>query len=152
MRKHIFTIAAAISVAVLAAVPFAFAQHAHGMRMHDGMGMPMFMGHLGHLKQELGLTDQQSSDIKTIFTDLRTQNEQYRQSMHGTMKQVAQILLNNPNDIAAAQALLDQQAATERTMKTNALTAASKALNVLTPEQRTKLGTMIQEHMGRMQK
>ena len=150
MRKHVLTIAAAIVVAVLIAVPFAFAQHGHGM--HDGMGMPMFLGHLQHVKAELGLTDQQTTDIKAIVKDLRTQNEQYRQSMHGTMKQVAQILLNNPNDIAAAQAQLDQQAATERTMKTNALTAASKALSVLTPEQRTKLGTMIQEHMGRMQK
>ena len=150
MRKHVLTIAAALVVAVLIAVPFAFAQRAHGM--HDGMGMPMFLGHLQHLKAELGLTDQQTTDIKAIFEDLRTQNEQYRQSMHGTMQQVAQILLNNPNDIAAAQALVDQQAATERTMKTNALAAASKALNVLTPEQRTKLGTIIQEHMGRMQK
>jgi Spy/CpxP family protein refolding chaperone len=150
MRKHVLTIAAAIVVAVLIAVPFAFAQHAHGMR--GNMGMPMFLGHLQHVKAELGLTDQQTTDIKAIFKDLRTQNEQYRQSMHGTMKQVAQILLNNPNDIAAAQAVLDQQAATERTMKTNALTAASKALNVLTPEQRTKLGTMIQERTGRMQK
>ena len=152
MRKHVLTIAAAVALAVLVAVPFAFAQHTHAMRMHDGMGMPMFLGHLNHVKAELGLTDQQTTDIKAIFKDLRTQNEQYRQSMHGTMKQVAQILVNNPNDIAAAQALLDQQAATERTMKTNALTAASKALNVLTPEQRTKLGTMLQEHMGRMQK
>ena len=149
MRKHLLTIAAAVVLAVLVAVPFAFAQHAHGMH---GMGMPMFLGHLNHVKAELGLTDQQTSDIKAIFKDLRTQNAQYRESMHGTMQQVAQILLNNPNDIAAAQALLDQQAATERTMKTNALTAASKALNVLTPEQRSKLGTMLQEHMGRMQK
>ena len=37
-------------------------------------------------------------------------------------------------------------------IRTNALNAASKALNVLTPDQRTKLSTMVQEHLGRMQK
>jgi len=150
MRKHTVAIVAAAVLAVLVAVPFAFAQHGRGM--HHGMGEAMFFGHLQQLQSQLGLTDQQASDIKAIFADLRTQNDQYRQSAHGTMQQVAQILLNNPNDIAAAQALLDQQAATERTMKTNALTAASKALSVLTPDQRTKLGTLLQDHMGRMQK
>src|SRR2546423_6969976 len=121
MRKHVLTIAAALVVAVLIAVPFAFAQHGRGM--HDGMGMPMFLGHLQHLKSELGLTDQQSSDIKAGFSDPRTQNEQYRQTMHGTMQQSAQILLNNPNAIAAAQVLLDQQAAHEPPMKTKAVEA-----------------------------
>jgi len=87
-----------------------------------------------------------------VFEDLRQQNAQYRQSMHSTMQQVAQILLNNPNDVAAAQAVIDEQTNAERTMKINALNAASKALNVLTPDQRTKLSTMVQEHLGRMQK
>jgi Spy/CpxP family protein refolding chaperone len=38
---------------------------------------------------------------------------------------------------------------TERVMRTNALNAASKALSVLTPDQRTKLSTMVKEHLDR---
>jgi len=151
MRKTTVVIAAAVALVAMIAVPIAFAQHARGMH-GEAFGGPMFLGHLQHLKQDLGLSDQQASDIKAVFQDLRQQNAQYRQSMHSTMQQVAQILLNNPNDVAAAQAVIDQQTNTERTMKINALNAASKALNLLTPDQRTKLSTMVQEHLGRMQK
>ena len=106
MRKTTVVIAAAVALVAMIAVPIAFAQHARGMH-GEAFGGPMFLGHLQHLKQELGLSDQQASDIKAVFQDLRQQNAQYRQSMHSTMQQVAQILLNNPNDVAAAQAVID---------------------------------------------
>jgi Spy/CpxP family protein refolding chaperone len=121
--------------------------------MHgQGFGGPMFFGHLRHAQQVLGLSEQQVSDIKTIFSGLRQQNQQLRQSQRATMQQVMQILLNNPNDVASAQALIDQQAAAERTIKINALNAASKALNVLTPDQRAKAASLLQQHMGAQQK
>ena len=148
MKKHTLAIAAAVVMAGLIAAPIALAQHAKGMR-GDGVGQHMLFGHLKHAQQALGLSDQQTTDIKAIFHDLRQQNQQYRQSRRGTMQQVAQMLINNPNDVAAAQALIDQQTAAERTMKVNALNAAAKALNVLTPEQRTRLGSMLQERMGK---
>ena len=151
MKKHTVAIATAVALLALVAVPIAFAQHARHMRS-EGFGGGMFFGHLGHVKSQLGLSDQQTSDIKAIFQQLREQNQPYRDSMHSTMHQVAQILINNPNDVASAQALINQQADAERTMKLNALNAASKALNVLTPDQRGKLSAMMQEHMGRIQK
>ncbi len=151
MRKSIVFSAAAIVLVALIAVPFAFAQR--GRAMHaEGFGGPMILGHLQHAKQALGLSDQQVSDIRGVFENLRQQNEPYRTSMRTTMQQVAQTLLNNPNDVAAAQALIDQQIDAERAMKTNALNAASKALNVLTADQRTKLSTMVQERMSRSAK
>lgn len=155
MNKKYLTIAAVVATLALVAAPFALAQRMHGGP--HGMGGPgdiggvMFLGHLQQAKQALGLSDQQVSDIETIFKDLRTQNQQYRESLHGTMQQIATILINNPNDTAAAQALLDKQADTEKQMKTNALLAASKALNVLTPDQRGKLQTFISERHARMQ-
>jgi Spy/CpxP family protein refolding chaperone len=57
--------------------------------------------------------------------------------------QVAQTLISNPNDVAAAQAQLDQQNAVEATLKTNTLAAAARALNVLTPDQRAKVGEFL---------
>jgi Spy/CpxP family protein refolding chaperone len=150
MKKRVLVTTSAIALVALTliAVPL-FAQRMHGM--HAGGEMPgaMMLGHLAHAKAELGLSDQQSADIKAVFQNLREQNKTYRQSMHGTMSQVAQILINNPNDVASAQALLDQQLESERVMRTNALNAAAKALNVLTPDQRTKLGTMLKDHLDR---
>ena len=143
MKKRTLIFSIAAIVVVLAAVPFAMAQH---RRMHGHGGM--FFG-LQRAKSALGLSDQQSSDIKQIFTDLRTQNEPLRTSMRGGRQAIAQLLLANPNDVAGAQALLDKQIDAERQMKRNALTAASKALNVLTPEQRTKASAFLQERMAK---
>jgi Spy/CpxP family protein refolding chaperone len=64
------------------------------------------------------------------------------------MHQIMQTLLKNPNDLAAAQALLDQQTESEKVMKLNVLNAASKALNVLNADQRAKLSDLIEKHMA----
>jgi Spy/CpxP family protein refolding chaperone len=145
MKKRTLIFSAAALVIVLAAVPFAMAQHMRGHR--HGHGAMMFG--LQRAKAVLGLSDQQSADIKQIFADLRTQNEPLRTSMRGGRQAIAQVLLANPNDVAGAQALLDKQLATERQMKVNALTAASKALNVLTPDQRTKASAFLQQRMAK---
>lgn len=144
--KRKLIIAAVVLMAGLTAVPFAYAQVG---RMHHagGAGFP-FLAHVGHLKRQLDLSDDQVTQIKGIFKDFRAQNAPYRDQLHGGMKAVAQALINNPNDIAGAQALLDQQSAAEKAMKSNALVAASKALNVLTADQRAKLGQIMSEHMA----
>jgi Spy/CpxP family protein refolding chaperone len=153
MNKKYLTIAAVVATLVLVVAPFALAQRMHG-GPHGGpgeLGGVMFLGHLQHAKQALGLSDQQVSDIETIVKALHTQNAQYRESLHGSMQQIATTLIANPNDLATAQALLDKQSETERQLKSNALAAASKALNVLTADQRAKLGEFIKEHHSRMQ-
>ena len=146
MSKRKLILVTIIAIAALAAVPFAYAQ-AGRMHRFGGAGFPL-LGHLGHLKAELNLTDDQVGEIKSIVQDFHAQNAQYRDQLHGGLKAVAQALINNPNDIAGAQALLDQQNAAEKAMKSNALVAASKALNVLTADQRAKLGQMLSEHMA----
>jgi Spy/CpxP family protein refolding chaperone len=145
MKKRTLIFSAAALVIVLAAVPFAMAQHMRGK--HHGHGGMMFG--LERAKSALGLSDQQSTDIKQIFADLRTQNEPLRTSLRGGRQAIAQLLLANPNDIAGAQALLDKQIDAERQMKHNALAAASKALNVLTPDQRTKASAFLQQRMAK---
>jgi Spy/CpxP family protein refolding chaperone len=146
MKKRTLIFSAAALVIVLAAVPFAMAQHMRGRHGHRHGGM---MFGLEGAKSALGLSDQQSTDIKQIFTDLKTQNEPLRTSMRGGRQVIAQLLLANPNDVAGAQALLDKQIDAERQMKHNALTAASKALNVLTPDQRTKASAFLQQRMAK---
>lgn len=153
MKRRNLILAVVVILAVLVVVPFALAQHRIGGRHGHGCmaganGMMMF-GHLGRAKVALGLSDQQAADIKKIFADLRTQNEPYRASLRGGMQSVAQALIANPNDVAAAQALLDKQNDAERVMKSNALNAAAKALNVLSSDQRAKAATFLQQRIAR---
>jgi len=145
MKTRTVLFSSAAALVVILAVPFAFAQHGRGM--HERGDMMMF-GHLQKAKDALGLSDQQMTDIKAIFQQLHEQNASYRQQVHGGMQQIMQTLVKNPNDLAAAQALIDQQTEAERAMKSNMLNAASKALNVLTADQRAKLSDLIQEHMA----
>lgn len=158
MKKRLILIT--LILAAVAAVPFLYAAgpggHGHrGSRGHGishGLGHGMaFLAHLQHAKSELDLSDAQMELLKDIVQETRDKNGQYREQIHGTMKSIATTLLTNPNDIAGAQAVLDRQAATEKALKTNLLVAASKALNVLTPEQRTKLALHLAEHGNRWQ-
>ena len=86
---------------------------------------------------------------RVIAQQLHDQNAPYHEQLRGGFQAIAKTLLENPNDVAAAQALLDQQSVTEKTLKSNMLNAASKALNVLTAEQRAKVGQFIAEREAR---
>jgi Spy/CpxP family protein refolding chaperone len=156
MKKRSLILIASLVAVVLIAAPFVLhAQnrrggHFGGPGMHQGFGgAAAFLGHLRQLKEELDLSDAQSDQIHAILRDTHRQNAQYREQMHGGYMSVVQTLIANPNDVAAAQARLDQQTEAERALKANLLASASKALNVLTPEQRTKLGTLLAEHSAR---
>ncbi len=148
MKKRTLIITAA-ALAIVLAVPFAFAQHMRMQGQQAAPGMPMFLFRLQHAQQALGLSDQQVSDIQSIFQALKQQNAPVAQSLRGGMLQIAQTLVNDPNNVQAAQALIDQQSAARHTIEVNTLNAASKALNVLTTDQRAQLLTMIQKRMNR---
>ena len=141
MKKTTLTISILALVALVAA-PFLYAGPGRRHAMAGGFGP---LGHLERAQQELGLSDQQVDAIKAIFKDAREQNAAYRDQLRGGFDGVMSTLLKNPNDVAAAQAIIDQQTQAERALKSNLLSAASKALNVLTPDQREKLGQMIAE-------
>jgi Spy/CpxP family protein refolding chaperone len=152
MKTRNAIIATILAVGLLAAVPLAYGGPG-GRGMHrghgDGFGAGMLFGHLRHVQEELDLSDQQVEQIKAIFAEVHEQNAQYREQLHGGLHGAMETLLADPNNLSAAQAALDQQAAAERAMKQNLLAAASKALNVLTPAQRSELAQMIQERSKR---
>ncbi len=148
MKKTTLTIVGIVALSALVAVPFLYAQGPRHMRGAMGFG-GFGGGHLAQLQQKLNLSDQQVSEIQAIFADLKTQNAPYRQQMRGVLQSVITTLLNDPNDVAGAQSIIDQQTAAKTAMQTNMLKAASKALNVLTPEQRTQLGQLIQQRMAK---
>ena len=152
MKTRLAIAAAVLALTALVAVPILHAGPGghRGPGGHGGFGM--IGAHLRHLAEDLDLTDAQKEQIHAIFADLHKQNEQYHDSMHDGLKSVAETLLKNPNDLTAAQAIIDQQAAAENAMKRNMLTATSKALNVLTAEQRAELAEKMAEHAGRFER
>ena len=137
------------AVLLLAAVPIVYAQGFRHMHGADGYGP---LAHLGKLQSELNLSDAQVDQIKAILKDAREQNEQYRAQMRNGFDGVVDTLIKDPNNVAAAQAIVDQQSQNEHAVKLNMLNAASKALNVLTPDQRQKLGTVIAQHRAQFQR
>lgn len=118
----------------------------HGRQHRQGALAPLAM--LGHAREELNLTDQQVDQIKSIFRQVHEQNGAHRDQLRGGLKDITAALLDNPDNIAAAQAILDQQTQAERAMKLNLLNATSKALNVLTADQRARLAAMIEERQS----
>ena len=143
MNRRTLTAVSLITLLTLLAVPFVFAGP-HGRR---GRGEASFgaLGFLRHARQELNLSDQQVDQIKAIMKALHEQNAVYREQLEGGMETIATTLLQDPANVAAAQAQLDRQAAAERAIKGNLLNATSQALSVLNAEQRSKLSTMISE-------
>ena len=142
-------IIALVAILTVAAVPLVYAQQGR-MHMHGGGDAGFaFFGHLQHLKSALDLSDEQVDAIKAIAQDMHSQNAQYRDQLRSGHLAIAKALIANPNDLASAQALLDQQTAAEKVLKSNMLVAASKALNVLTPDQRGKLGDFISKREAR---
>lgn len=150
-KKSTLTVSAiALALVGLVAAPFLYAGPGHHHMMGGGEMGPL--AHLAHAQKELGLSDAQVDQIKAIIKAAHDENAQYRDQLHGGFASIITTLVRNPNDVAAAQAIMDQQATAERALKTNMLNAASKALSVMTPEQREKLGTMVAEHQARFQR
>ena len=147
MNKRNATIAIALAIGILATVPLANAGPG-GHRRPGGPGLGFF-GNLRHVQEELNLSQAQVDQIRGIFAGLHSQNQAYRDQVRGGFQSAARTLLENPNDLSAAQAMLDQQTAAERAMKANRLAATSKALNVLTADQRAELTQMIEERAER---
>jgi Spy/CpxP family protein refolding chaperone len=139
-RLAIITLVLVATAAALYAGPGR--RHGHG-RGHGDFAAGFMLGHIHQIAGELDLSDAQKTQIHAIFKETREQNADYRKQMHGGYHSVARVLIANPNDVSGAQALLDQQSATERAMKTNMLRAASRALNILTPAQRTELAEIV---------
>jgi Spy/CpxP family protein refolding chaperone len=148
MSKRTLTLAVAAILIVVAAAPFVIAgERSHHRDHFNADGMMMF-GHIERIKSALDLSDAQVDQIKAIHVALRAQNAPYRESLHGGFGAVAQALLANPNDLAGAQALMDKQDQAERALKANTLTAAAKAITVLTPAQREKVSQFITERQA----
>jgi Spy/CpxP family protein refolding chaperone len=139
----ILIVAAALTVV---AVPLTWAARHDGaghQGRHFGMGR---LARLAELKGELGLTDQQTAELREIALSVRAENAADRELVKSNLHRIATILVADPEATEEARAILNEQQAIEQRLKANVLEGVSEALEVLTPEQRAKLADRLARH------
>lgn len=116
---------------------------------HRGFGPEHHM--LGFLTKQLDLTEAQQAQVKDIFAEekmtivpLMMQKGQ----LHAQLMQEAISGTFNPTKV---QALAAQQGQIETTLSVEHAKIASQIFNILTPDQKTKAQTLLQQHQQRMQ-
>ena len=153
----------AVGVLAAAAVmaPFAQAQMHRpdmGGGHHGGPGMMMFGGSperigraVDHMLDGLNATDAQRTQIKQIATTAAADLKAQRASARDLHEKSMQLFAAPTVDAAAAEALRQQMLAQHDQASKRVLQAMLDASNVLTPEQRAKLGERMKQRHAWMQ-
>lgn len=144
MRKTWIVAGTLTLVAAMAAAPLAWA---HQQAKRQEMSPLMALETLRHLRGELNLTDAQLAELRKIGKATREANASYRASLRENFAEAGLALLANPDDIAAAEAVLDRNEAAKKELRANVLAGVSDAIKVLSPEQREKLKDVLEQRM-----
>ena len=133
----------------------------HGMNgMHGGMGGPgmMFGGspeHMGrmidHMLDGLNASDAQRSQIKQIAAQAAADLKAQAASARGLHQRGMQIFTAPTVDAAAAEQLRQQMLQQHDQMSRRVTQAMVAVANVLTPEQRAKVGERMRDRQARME-
>jgi Spy/CpxP family protein refolding chaperone len=141
--KRILTLALSAALVLGASFAVQAQMHGHGMGMH---GKSMMADHEAFLTKALNLTADQQAAVKTLHQDLMTKAQPLMQQHHQQMAEIKTLLDGVNPDAAeigqktiAAHATMQQVKALHDEFKTK-LTA------LLTPDQKTKLQQMHQDH------
>jgi periplasmic protein CpxP/Spy len=104
-------------------------------------------GERGHffkrLAKQLGLNDQQKSQAKSILEASRAQNKPYFQALMTERHQMRELMLSGSADEAAIRAQSAKIASAEADLAVQRAKEAKQLLALLTPEQKTKLNTIL---------
>ena len=151
IKRTVMTLVVALSATVGLS---AWAQHGPGgHRDHGGMGGPgMFGGaaeHMGRMLDRmldgLGATDAQRAQIKQITQAAATDMKAQREAGRALREKGMQVFTAPTVDAAAAEQLRQQMLAQHDQMSRRTLQAMLDASQVLTPEQRAKLGERMKQ-------
>jgi len=152
----------AASVFVVAAAGAAFSAHAQGHHGPgrggpDGPGMMMFGGPPEHARRSvdrlldgLNATDAQRTQIRQIAIAAATDLKAQREAARGLHEKGMQIFTAPTVDAAAAESLRQQMSAQREQASKRMLQAMLDVANVLTPEQRAKIGERMKERQAVM--
>ena len=162
MKSRYFkALAVALLLAVVAAI--GVSQTVKRSRMHgDGMfaegvfgeGMPgtgMHSGHMmGFLARKLDLTDAQQAQVKDILTKEKPTFQPLMLQMARGHSQLRDLVMSGSFDEAKVRELASQQTPVLTELAVQYARIGSEMMQVLTPEQKTKLTALISQHEQRM--
>jgi len=126
--------------------------HMHGDAMFGGemLGGPGFGGHmLGHLAGKLDLTDAQQAQVKEIIAKEKPAFQPLILQMAQKHQQMRQLLMAGAFDEAKVRELASQQTQAMTELTVQRARVESELFQVLTPDQKTKLTTIISQHEQR---
>jgi protein CpxP len=119
--------------------------HAHGPR-GGGFGAPMF-GLFGH---QLDLTDAQKTQIKAIMSKERPTLKPLLQQVGQGQAQLRQLELGSTFDEGQARTIATQQSQSVTELAVQRARVEAELIQVLTPDQRTKLAQLWQSRQQHM--
>jgi len=116
-------------------------------------GDGMFEGHMLHFFTDyLDLTDAQQAQVKDILAKEKPALKPLMQQMAQSHQQIRELTMSGSFDEAKVRALATQQAQTMTEMIVQKARVESEMIQVLTPEQKTKLNDFMAKHEQRMMK
>ncbi len=155
-QKWFKTWAVVLTLAVMAAI--AMSQTEHGAHMR-GNGMPggeMFGGgmpggpRLDFYMHKLDLTEAQQAQLKAIMEKEKPAFRPLMLQMAQSHAQLRDLIVNGGFDEAKVREMAAQQSQTMTELTVEYARVGSEMVQILTPEQKTKLTQLISEHDQRM--
>jgi len=147
MKSKFFkTAAIVLALAVMAAIAVSQTVRRAHMRGDGMFGGPM----LGFYVHQLDLTDAQRAQVKAIMTKEKPALQPLMLQMAQGHSQLRDLVMNSSFDEAKARELASQQTQVMTELTVQHARIASEMVQVLTPEQKTKLTALINQHEQRM--
>jgi len=146
MKSNYFKVfTAALLVAVLGAIGFSQTIRRAHMR-----GEGMFGGGMRYLAHQLDLTETQHAQVKAIMAKEKPNFQPLMLQMAQNRQQMRQLIMSGSFDEAKVRELAAQQSQTVTELTVQRARVESEMFQLLTPEQKTKLTTIVTQHEQRM--
>ncbi len=147
MKTKYFKIAAIVlALTVMAAIAVSQTVRRAHMRGDGMFGGPM----LGYYVHKLDLTDAQQAQVKAIMTKEKPALQPLMLQVAQGHSQLRDLVMSGNFDEAKARELAAQQTQTMTELAVQHARIASEMVQILTPDQKTKLTALINQHEQRM--
>jgi protein CpxP len=149
MKSRYFKILA-ITLALAVITVIAVSQTAKRAHMHGMYGGDMLGGHmLGYLTHKLDLTDAQQAQVKEILAKEKPAIQPLMLQMAQSHQQLRQLVMSGSFDEAKVRELASQQTQNITELVVQKARIGSELIQILTPEQKTKLTELMTQHEQR---
>lgn len=147
MKTKYFKIAAIVlALTVMAAIAVSQTVRRAHMRGDGMFGGPM----LGYYVHKLDLTDAQQAQVKAIMTKEKPALQPLMLQVAQGHSQLRDLVMSGNFDEAKARELAARQTQTMTELAVQHARIASEMVQILTPDQKTKLTALINQHEQRM--